>query len=61
MNVAYFFESLSGVPAGRKMQDRLMLDFARNFAAISNPAHREAVAALVRAMAVVGADDEGSA
>ena len=61
VNVAYFFEGLSGVPAGRKMQDRLMLDLARNFAAISNPAHREAVAALVRAMAVVGAHEEDSA
>ena len=38
-----------------------MLDLARNFAAISNPAHREAVAALVRAMAVVGAHEEDSA
>ena len=61
VNVAYFFEGLSGPPAGTKMQDRLMLDLARNFAAISNPAYRDAVAALVRVMAVVGADDEDSA
>ena len=61
VNVAYFFEGLSGVPAGRKMQDRLMLDLTRNFAAISDPAYRDAVAALVRVIAVVGADDEDSA
>ena len=61
VNVAYFFEGLSGVPAGRKMQDRLMLDLTRNFTAISDPAYRDAVAALVRVMAVVGADDEDSA
>ena len=61
VNVAYFFEGLSGEPAGTKTQDRLMLELARNFAAISDPAYREAVAALVRVMAVVGADDEDSA
>ena len=61
VNVAYFFEGLSGVPAGRKMQDRWVLDLTRNFAAISDPAYRDAVAALVRVMAVVDPDDGDSA
>ena len=61
VNVAYFFEGLSEARADTKRQDRSMLALARNFAAISNPAHREAVAALVRAMAAVGAHDEDSA
>ena len=61
VNVAYFFKGLSGEPAATKTQDRLMLELARNFAAISDPAYRDAVLALVRAMAVGSADDGDSA
>ena len=51
VDIAYFFEGVREAPAGTKMQERLTLELARNFAAISNPKHREALAALARAMA----------
>ena len=51
VDVAYFFDLPDGEPDEPNLQDRAMMGFARSFTAITNPRHREALAALVRTMA----------
>lgn len=53
VNVAWFFEGVSGAPPIPEVSPRLRLslELARNFAAISNEKHKEAISHLARALA----------
>ena len=53
VHVAWFFEGVSGAPPIPEVSPRLRLslELARNFAAISNEKHKEAISHLARALA----------
>lgn len=52
VDVGFFFEGINGDPgAGPSAQQRLVLELARNFVAIRNRRHQEAVCQLVRTLA----------
>jgi transcriptional regulator with XRE-family HTH domain len=50
--ITYFYEGLGEKPAPpQSPRQRMLLDIARNFAAIENEAHRTAVSQVTRALA----------
>jgi transcriptional regulator with XRE-family HTH domain len=50
--VSYFYEGMeSGAPPTVTPRGRMMLELARNFAAIESPRHQEALAQLARVLA----------
>ena len=50
VDISFFFEGMGQRAKAPKMQERFFLEFARNFAAISDPKQQEALAALARSM-----------
>jgi transcriptional regulator with XRE-family HTH domain len=62
VGVGYFFEGLaSGCAAEPNAQQRLLLDLARDFAAIPNRKFQEAVCAMARVLAAVEPEAENGA
>lgn len=59
VDVSWFFEGLTGAASFRpSAQQRMLLDLARNFVAIQNRKHQEALCNMARAMAGEIADDD---
>ena len=59
VDVTFFFEGMdNGQDFKPTPQQRMLLELARNFKALSNPKHQEALSSLVRAVANM---DDGSA